>query len=111
MTKRRRVEDVIVLGVPDDVGPGHPQLPLLLARQASEAVWAQWEHAPERPVNVELVVMDLLITADPAAVDRFQPAHDCDVCRSGNERAREFLAANTGRHVALANLVYVEVWP
>jgi hypothetical protein len=80
-----------------------------LERQAWGSVFAQW--GPHERVVLEERSIEWLITDDPAEVDRFQPVHDCEQCRSGNVQAREYLASNPGGTVAMANIHYVEVRP
>jgi hypothetical protein len=80
-----------------------------LERQAWQSVFAQW--GPRERVVLAERSIEWLITDDPAEVENFQPAHDCEECRKGNVLAREYLAKHPGGTVAMANIHYVEVRP
>jgi hypothetical protein len=106
--------DVFACVVPDDIDPGdaaqQPALYAELDRQAKVWVWAQWANGGP-PLDVDVATSEWLITCDVWRVDEFQPAHDCEECRAGNEKSKAFLRANPGRWIAMANLTYTEVWP
>lgn len=78
-----------------------------LARSRVSAQYTIIRPAPE----LEFDATRWLVTADPAQVEEFQPAHDCEECRAGNIKAKAFLRNNPGRAVALGNITYTEVWP
>jgi hypothetical protein len=109
------VQDVIAVGVPEFITAEHLEDRVIrdaildhLTKAAWTSVWDQW---PDRkPLRLEDQHIDWLITSDPAEVDRFQPAHDCEQCRLGNITARQALADHPKRLIALGNIRYVPVW-
>jgi hypothetical protein len=107
-------QDVFCMALPEDVDPTDAAtmewLPSMLNHQATRWISAQWEGAGPAPIGVQLTRTDWLITDKVFEVDEFQPAHDCEECRSGNEKAKAFLRANPGAFLAMANLWYAEVW-
>lgn len=105
----RDIDDYIALGLPDGAGP--PDDPALIEhinQLAESMLYAQYGEA--RPRLILFDPVDWLITGDPLAVERHQPAHDCETCRQGNIDARRYLEANPGRRLALGNIHYVEIW-
>lgn len=114
MSRRVESNDVFAAGVPEDIDPTddaqRTQLLAYLDEVARQWVWNQWAAAGQRPTDVEFAVSEWMITNKVFKVDEFQPAHDCEECRRGNETCKAFLRANPGRWVAMANMTYVEVW-
>jgi hypothetical protein len=113
LVRKETCNDVFAAVVPDDIHPSAGLSPALYAamdQMARRWVWAQWADGGA-PLDIEFAASDWLITDKVYAVDQFQPAHDCQECRSGNEKSKAFLRANPGRWIAMANLTYVEVWP
>lgn len=111
MTRKVPIEDVFAVVVPPDVDTANLQevIPKLIAL-AQASVAAQWRRVTPRPLRVENLDADWLITNRLNEVEEFQPAHDCVACRAGNDQVAAFLRENPGRFVALANLRYTEVW-
>lgn len=113
MTRRVPVQDVVCLAVPDYADPTDevsrafliPTLDILARKLTAR----QYEHLP-KPPELEVATVDWLVTKDPADVERFQPAHDCAACRSGNDRSLAFLRDHPDRYIAMGNLSYTEVW-
>jgi hypothetical protein len=114
VSRTERIQDVIALAVPDGWDPddpeARPRLVELLDRLAEQTAAAQYTDPAWRPRALAFEPTEWLITQRPDEVERFQPAHDCEVCRAGNDRAREFLAEHPETWVALGNLTYTEVW-
>jgi hypothetical protein len=114
VSRTKRIQDVIAMGVPDGWNPADPEdrarLIELLDRFAEQTAAAQYSDPSRRPRALAFEPTVWLITRDVDEVERFQPAHDCEVCRAGNGRAREFLAEHPENWVALGNLTYTEVW-
>lgn len=105
---RHECNDVICLAVPEGVDLNDPAsfIPQI-ERLAWRSVRQQWP--PRARITLEEGRIEWLITSDLAKVDEFQPAHDCEQCRSGNAQAREFLRQNPGATIAMGNIHYVEV--
>lgn len=101
----KKITDYVALGIPDDFPEDID--PKVLERQVYLLIIRQYERPP---MALLIDPIDWLITSDLAQVELHQPAHDCEECRKGNERAREFLAENPGRRIALGNVTYTEVW-
>ena len=113
MSGTERIQDVIALAVPDGWNPTIRRTGRgwwSLDRLAEQTAAAQYADPAWRPTALAFEPTEWLITRDAAEVERFQPAHDCEVCRAGNDRAREFLAEHPETWVALGNLTYREVW-
>lgn len=108
------IEDVLCLGVPAGIDPTDTavlaELPYTLGPLIRETVWSQYGDPPFRPRDVLIEPSRWLITNDLADVELFQPAHDCERCRMGNDMARLWLTEHPGRWVAMANIRYEEVW-
>lgn len=111
-----QVEDVACLVIPEHIDCTDPEvlaeLPQRLELQVLASIGAQYRNQGKVPPKV--VVTDelrWLITNDPEDVEAFQPAHDCEECRKGNEATKEFLLANPGRWVAMSNMTYREIFP
>jgi hypothetical protein len=111
------VQDVLMLAIPEQIDPliytqsgsdVREAFTASLQREAVESVWAQWPTRP--PVRVDFDKINWLITKDVADIESFQPAHDCPDCWMGNLQAEEFLKANPGRWIAMANITYTPVW-
>jgi hypothetical protein len=105
-----KVEDVIdyiALAVPEDIDP----LSLLdgLNERLESLLLAQFAPGPV-PIAILLDPVEWHYTSDPAEIERVQPEHDCDECKRGNERAREFLEGHPGRTVVYGNVHYKTVW-
>jgi hypothetical protein len=113
--RHRTSNDVFAAAVPSDIDPSDEaqaaQVLTFLDETARAWVWSQWLATGERPLDIEFAASEWLVTRDVWRVDEFQPAHDCQECRSGNDKCKAFLRANPGSWVAMANLTYVEVWP
>jgi hypothetical protein len=107
--KRLEKNDVICLVVPDEVDPAAPSTMDRLEELGQASVLAQWPNG--RAPKIEFDPIEWMLTSDPAKVNDFQPAHDCEQCRSGNAKAIEFLTANPGKTLAMGNIHYTEVWP
>lgn len=106
------IKDVVCLAVPEDIDPERDQIIEYLTTVAERSVWFQFDFAGlARPEAIHFNSIDWLITKDPADVEKFQPAHDCEACRAGNERSLTFLNANPDRWIAMGNIEYREVWP
>lgn len=105
--------DVFCAAVPEDIDPADESKRAALLAQldvmAKQWVWHQWAGSTP-PKDVTFAASQWLITKHVWQVDEFQPAHDCEECRAGNEKAKEFLRSNPGRWVAMANLTYTELW-
>lgn len=100
------IDDVFCAAVPE----GRESDPFLddeFRALALRSVVSQYDGSPPALIDVNV---EWLFTSDPAEVDKFQPAHDCERCRTGNDQARAFLRDNPGRTIALGNIHYVEVW-
>ena len=112
------VQDVLCLAIPAQIDPvlyvNHEDKSIQeafidsLTKEAYQSVWHQWPTDP--PVRVDWDAIDWLITRDAEDVSKFQPAHDCPDCWMGNLQAEEFLRANPGRWIAMANISYTPVW-
>ncbi len=113
MSRQVGITDFIILGVPDDIEEPltedqYDAMESLVLRN----VWGQYRTKRVMPPQAVLLQkVDWKITKTVEDVEAFQPAHDCEDCRAGNVKAKEFLAANPGSRLALGNLYYVEVWP
>lgn len=103
------IDDVFAALVPEGADYTTDEVKDRLSVMVHDQVWHQWPRE-ERPVEVQFEKIDWLVTQDPADVERFQPAHDCEACRQGNARIRTFLIENPGRWVVLGNMHYVEIW-
>lgn len=102
------IDDFIAIALPPDVDPDRPDLTALCDRQAERSIIAQYKgHGPRALV---MVSTEWTFTSDPDEVEAFQPAHDCAVCRAGNDQAHAFLTEHPERVMALGNLHYIEVW-
>lgn len=111
--KPREIKEVLIMLVPrkdqerslDDLRP-------IIDEIAMSKVGEQYVRQ-NRTVMVGLVFTDLdwLITGDPNEVEKFQPAHDCAKCLSGNDQARAYLREHPDRKLALCNITYTEIWP
>jgi hypothetical protein len=77
---------------------------------AQKTVWDQWPEG-QGPAMIQFDPIEWKLTRDPAEVEAFQPAHDCEQCREGNEKAKRFLEEYPDRWVLLGNIHYVEMWP
>jgi hypothetical protein len=116
VSRTKRIQDVIAMAVPDGWDPAdaddRARLVEVLDQFAEQTAAAQYtDLSPSRrPIALAFEPTEWLITQRPDEVERFQPAHDCEVCRAGNGRAREFLAEHPETWVALGNLTYTEVW-
>jgi len=110
--KTERIADVFAMAVPEQFDPAIPEDRVRLIEAldplSERYVAAQYEAGAPKALMFEPT--DWLITKDPVDVERFQPVHDCAVCRAGNDQAVAFLAEHPGRYIAMANLIYVEVW-
>lgn len=105
------ISDVFAAAVPESYDLTDPeQFPVLFARMTDIARTATLAQYRRPPKALLFEPIDWLVTSDPAEVEQFQPAHDCEECRAGNERALAFLRANPDRAIALGNLSYREVW-
>jgi hypothetical protein len=100
------VTDYIALTVPEDVDP----LTLLdgLNRRLEWMILQQYKGKAPHALLIDPV--DWIYASTIEEVEAHQPAHDCEECRRGNERAREFLAGHPGRQVILGNVHYHEIW-
>jgi len=78
-----------------------------LHQLAMEQIMGQY--GGEQP-RIELQPIDWLVTQDPDEIERHQPAHDCDECKAGNQRAQNYLRMNPGAWLWLGNLFYTEIW-
>lgn len=105
--KTEVIQDVFAMAVPEGVDPADPDLVPKLEALARAYVVRQYQVAPKALL---FDTIDWLVTAEPADVEKFQPAHDCAACRAGNDQSLAFLRQNPGRYVALGNLTYTEVW-
>ena len=99
--------------VPETVDPGSGiPMELLIPTMdvwARKTVWSQYDNCP--PQGLFFRDIDWLVTKDPAQVETFQPAHDCETCRDGNKKAHAFLSEFPNRYIAMGNIEYVEYWP
>lgn len=100
------IDDVFAALVPE--GFDLDEVKDRLSVEVQAQVWRQWRE--DRPLEIRFEPINWLMTQDPDEVERFQPAHECEVCRTGNEHIRTFLTANPDRWVVLGNMHYVEVW-
>lgn len=111
MSRQVGITDFIILGVPDDLAEPLSEDQLqAMENLALRNIWGQY-HEKGAPEAILLQHIDWKITSTPAEVEEFQPAHECEDCRAGNEKARRFLTEHPGKRLALGNLFYVEVWP
>lgn len=111
MTREVPIEDVFAAEVPQALDPTDlSDVIPALSGLAYGYVLAQWRDASNRPIAIRNLIANWLITDKVQEVEEFQPAHDCAACRAGNDQLVTFLQKNPGRHVALANLHYIEVW-
>lgn len=111
--RRHECDDVFAALVPEGIVPtdGPIVAPLIQWLNQVARQWVENQYVPgQAPLRIEHGEADWLITNKVYEVDEFQPAHDCEECRSGNERAKAFLRENPGRYLAMANLKYTEVW-
>lgn len=110
MTRRVPIADVIMLLVP----PIKMDLPVNeLENQLlpiAVTVSARQYTGPDTP-RLEGFRVEWLITSDPAQVQTFQPAHDCQTCQAGNAKGIAYLAEHPEAMLALGNIFYDEVWP
>lgn len=108
-TVRTLVQDVFAAQVPTRLIDADVET---VAIELNELVlvttMAQYRDRPDL-VSIDSLGIDWLITSDPDEVERFQPAHDCTECRSGNERAMALLREHPDAKIALANVSFVEV--
>lgn len=111
MARRVHTRDVFAAVVPQGIDTTNLQevIPELFPL-AQAYVAAQWRYVTPRPVLVENLDADWLITNRLSEVEEFRPVHDCAACRAGNDQVAAFLRENPDRFVALANLQYTEVW-
>jgi len=107
--RRHEANDVICLAVPDGVDPQDENFVKTLDMMAWENVRKQFSKRARLTLTERRT--EWLITNDPDKVEQFQPAHDCEECRTGNAKAKAFLIANPTATVAMGNVHYVEVWP
>lgn len=105
------ISDVFAAAVPERYDLMDPeQFPVLFAEMTKSAEMTTLAQYRRPPRALLFEPIEWLVTSDPGEVEQFQPAHDCEECRSGNERALAFLRANPDRAIALGNLSYREVW-
>lgn len=109
--KRIKQHDVFAAVVPEGVDlTDRASLLVLLDDVARSYVHKQWQ-GRRRPLRIEFATSQWLITSEPGDVEQFQPADGCAACLSGNDQSIAYLRDNPGRSIAMANLVYTEVWP
>lgn len=106
--EREPILDYIVLSIPADIDPDHPDVQATLDDQAQFQVLNQYRKA--RPKAIVIDPIEWLITSDWRDVEAHQPAHDCATCRAGNDQAVAFLKEHPDRRLALGNMRYFEVW-
>lgn len=109
-TERIPVSDVLALTLPPALR-GQPAIAVQAAvgRLAYASAYAQYRGNPAL-IGLEDFRSEALITTDPAAVEQFQPAHDCPACRAGNDQAMAHLREHPDEPVVLVNMHYTEVW-
>jgi hypothetical protein len=110
----RVVLDTIALTIPNQLNDlsGEATREVALAElneQTISWVWRQYR-GRARPLAIEKYSVDWLLSDSLEDVDGFKLAHDCAECRAGVAKARAWLAEHPGRHVALGNVRYTEVW-
>jgi hypothetical protein len=102
------IQDYVILGMPPDVDPDSPDVREALNRLAERQVLMQYKGKPPKALVIDPI--EWLITSDWRDVEAFQPAHDCEDCRSGNERAIALLKEHPTKRLALGNMTYLEMW-
>jgi len=109
---RRTFDDVLTCSTPEVIDPQHPaQMEMWRRRAIGIAKQYSWNQYAERPpLDLEFGRVDVLITSDPAAVDRFQPGDGCATCIEGNKVAKQYLEENPEASVTLVNLQVTECW-
>ena len=109
----KEIQDYFIAVWPEGVPVDDPVTLNNLMALAVQKVYDQYTgDAPPvtKPLDVRITAIAWLFTSDPEEVERSQPAHDCEECKAGNRRAQEYLRANPGRTLALADMTYVEEW-
>jgi hypothetical protein len=107
----RVIEDYFVAIVPVGINVNDVEsYSRLIKTMKGEAYRAIMEQYKQPPRALIVAPIEWLVTNSPKEVERFQPIHDCNECRAGNLRARQYLTANPDRFLACANLRYTEVW-
>lgn len=107
-----KVQDSLFTAIPEGLELRDPETYLTLYSLCVGFVHEQYEDRPEegRP-KITFQRIDTLITVDPKEVDDFPMTHDCDNCREGFNKARQYLLDNPGTGIGLANIFYEEHHP
>lgn len=129
--KTRDIEDIFIVALPDPIamdwrlgGHHREQVMAWLDYHAKLKVLTQWQTMFPVPKDVEIAKIDFWLTDSAHDAGQFVPAHDCDDCREGVQKAVTFLEdartrldedpeANKGLAmpvIAFANIKYKEHW-
>lgn len=113
-----RYSDPIIFELPPDLqadfdptNTARPEVSLQVLEILQAGVVLQYRGAAVQPVRIFDLRAVCKFTRDVWEVDAAQPAHDCQECRAGNERAKAFLRANPGKWIGLATVMYSVEWP
>jgi len=107
----REFDDVLTCATPDAVDESDPESMEAWRRQAvglaKQYVWRQYRVPP-----YELLFgrADVLVTGDPAEVERFHPGDGCATCQEGTEVAVAYLREHPETSITQVNIAVTEVW-
>jgi hypothetical protein len=130
-TRARDVEDIFVAALPPPMamdwrlgGRHRDEVMAWLEYHARMKVMAQWDNRYPVPKSVEISAIDFTLTDSVHDAALFQPAHDCQDCRDGVQKAVDYLKAEEAKRededeptngldktvIAFANIKYKETW-